>query len=125
MARREMLEKAPFWSGMDGFQLTGDWAKIFNLPQTAGILVERVTTGSASAALGLRPGSHRAEIEGQKLIVGGDVILAIQGIPVGVENFGAKVEASAKRLDDDDLLELKVLRTGQVISLTKPISELR
>jgi hypothetical protein len=42
-----------------------------------------------------------------------------------VENFGAKVEASAKRLDDDDLLELKVLRTGQVISLTKPISELR
>lgn len=125
MARREMLEKAPFWSGMDGFQITGIWAKIFNLPQPAGILVERVTTGSASAKLGLLAGSHPAEIEGQKLTVGGDVILAIQGIPVGVDDFGAKVEQAAAALGDADYFELKVLRAGRVISLTKPIGELR
>ncbi len=125
MARKEMLEKAPFWSGMDGFQLTGAWAKIFNLPQPAGILVERVTAGSASAKLGLLPGSHRAEIDGQKLTVGGDIILAIQGIPVGVEGFGPKVEQAATSLGDTDLIELKVLRDGQIISLTKPLDELR
>lgn len=125
MARKEMLEKKPFWSGMDGFRLTGNWAKIFNLPQPAGILVERVTTGSASAKLGLLAGSQRAEIDGQKLTVGGDIILAIQGIPVGVEDFGPKVDAAAGAIGDDGLLELKVLRAGQVISLTKPIGELR
>jgi len=125
MARKEMLEKPPFWSGMDGFQLTGAWATIFNLPQSAGILVERVTAGSASAKIGLVPGSHKAQIEGQKLTVGGDVILAIQGIPVGAEDFAAKVEASTRRLGEDGLLELKVLRAGQIISLTKAISELR
>lgn len=125
MARIQMLEKKPFWSGINGFQLKDAWAKIFNLPQNAGILIEGVAAGSASAKLGLRPGTYRAEIEGQKLTVGGDVILAIQGIPVGAENFGPKVEQAANALDETGLLELKVLREGQIISLSKPIGELR
>ncbi len=125
MARTEMLEKKPFWSGIDGFQIKGEWARIFNLPQSAGILVEGVAAGSASAKIGLEPGSYRAEIEGQKLTVGGDIILAIQGIPVGAENFGPKVELAIDALGDDGLLELKVLREGQIISLSKPIGELR
>jgi serine protease Do len=125
MARIEMLEKKPFWSGIDGFQLKDGWAKIFNLPQNAGILIEGVAAGSASAKIGLRPGSHRAEIEGQKLTVGGDVILAIQGIPVGAEKFGPNVRQAIDALGEDGLLELKVLREGQIISLSKPIGELR
>ena len=125
MARIEMLEKKPFWSGIDGFQLTEGWAKIFNLPQDAGILIEGVAAGSASDKLGLQPGSHLAEIEGQKLTVGGDVILAIQGIPVGAEDFGPKVNQAIDALGEDGLLELKVLREGRIISLSKPIGELR
>jgi len=125
LARAEMLEKKPFWSGIDGFQLKEGWAKIFNLPQSEGILIEGVAAGSASAKLGLQPGSFRAEIEGTKLTVGGDVILAIQGIPVGAENFGPKVGQAVDALGEDDLLELKVLREGQIISLSKPIGELR
>jgi len=125
LAKAEMLEKKPFWSGIDGFQLKDGWAKIFNLPQSAGILIEGVAAGSASAKLGLRPGAHRAEIEGQKLTVGGDVILAIQGIPVGAEDFGPKVEQATNSLGETDLLELKVLREGHIISLSKPIGELR
>ena len=125
MARTEMLEKKPFWSGINGFQLKDGWGRIFNLPQSAGILIEGVAAGSAAARIGLRPGTYRAEIEGQKLTVGGDVILAIQGIPVGTENFGPKVEQAADALGEDGLLELKVLREGQIISLSKPIGELR
>jgi len=125
MARSEMLDKKPFWSGMDGTRLTEAWARIFNLPQPAGILVERVTAGSASAALGLRPGTFRAEIEGRSLMIGGDVILAIQGVPVGDADFGRKVRSATKDLGDDDLFELEVLRAGQVISLTKTVGELR
>jgi S1-C subfamily serine protease len=125
MARAEMLDKKPFWSGMDGYQIAEGWAPIFNLPQNAGILVERVAAGSAADRIGLKPGTHRATIEGQKLTVGGDIILAMQGIPVGSENFRGKVEKATETLGEDDLLELKVLRAGQVISLTKAIGELR
>jgi S1-C subfamily serine protease len=125
MVRAELLDKKPFWSGLDGFQLQDGWAAIFNLPQHAGILVERVAAGSPAARIGLRPGRYRAEIEAQTLTVGGDIILAIQGIPVGIDDFGPKVEDSVERLGDDDLLELKVLRAGRVISLSMPIGELR
>jgi S1-C subfamily serine protease len=125
MARAEMLEKKPFWSGIDGFQLNEGWAKIFNLPQPAGILIEGVAAGSASDTIGLSAGSYRATIEGQKLTVGGDVILAIQGIPVGAESFGEKVEQAVEGLGEDGLLEIKVLRAGQIISLSKPMKELR
>jgi S1-C subfamily serine protease len=125
MARTEMLEKKPFWSGLDGFRLEGDLAAIFNLPQPSGILVERVAAGSAATRIGLQAGRHRAEIGGRTLMVGGDVILAIQGIPVGADRFEAKVEEAVEPLGDTGLLELKVLRAGRIISLTKPIAELR
>jgi len=125
MARKEMLETKPFWSGINGFQLNEGWAGIFNLPTEAGILIEGVVAGSPAEKIGLLPGSFRAEIEGQKLTVGGDVILAIQGIPVGAENFGIKVGRAIGQLEKDELLELKVLRKGQIISLSKSIGELR
>jgi S1-C subfamily serine protease len=125
MARAEMLERRPFWSGLEGFQLHQEWAAIFNLPQAEGILVETVVAGSPAARIGLEPGAYRAEIEGQQLTVGGDVILAIQGVPVGADGFTAKVERAVGELGDEELLELKVLRHGQVISLTMPIGELR
>jgi S1-C subfamily serine protease len=125
MAQLEMLEKKPFWSGLDGYQLNAAWARIFNVPQTAGILVEGVAAGSAADKIGLEPGSIRAEIEGQKLTVGGDVILGIQGIPVGAEHFRAKVEQAANEAGEGGLLELKVLRAGRIISLSKPLGELR
>nr|MBI3613836.1 trypsin-like peptidase domain-containing protein [Nitrospirota bacterium] len=33
VARRVLLEKNPYWSGVEGFLLSGDLAKVFNLPQ--------------------------------------------------------------------------------------------
>ena len=125
VARAEVLDEKPFWSGLEGFRLDGWWAEVFNVPQGSGILIERVVAGSAAAVIGLRPGSYRAEIEGRRLIVGGDVILAVQGIPVGSDRFAAKVREAVDALGDHGLLELKVLRSGTVISLTRPIGELR
>ena len=125
IARAEMLDRKPFWSGLDGFQLDAALASIFNLPQDSGILVEDVVAGSPAAAIGLEGGSVRAQIGNQALVLGGDIILAIQGIPVGSDGFGSKVEDSVDQLGEDDLLELKVLRAGRIISLTMPIGRLR
>jgi len=125
IARRELLERKPFWSGLEGFHLSGGWSRIFNIPQEAGILVENVAAGSASAKIWLLPGITRAEIDGKTITVGGDIILAIQGIPVGAENFRAKVERAVAATGERGLLELKVLRHGRIISLSKPIAELR
>src|SRR6059036_3235228 len=46
-AKKLLLERKSFWSGIDGTMLTGDLAAIFNLPEPAGFLVKTVAKGSA------------------------------------------------------------------------------
>lgn len=76
-----------------------------NLPVDYGILVSGVTAGSPAETAGLRGGTERKTIRGQDLIVGGDLIIAING---------------AKLRDMDSLLGYLVANTspGDVITLT-------
>ena len=48
----------------------------------AGFLVQRVAEGSPGWRLGIRPCTLRASIEGNDLLLGGDIILSINGIEV-------------------------------------------
>src|SRR5438309_13678 len=42
MARKLLLEQRSFWSGTAGFVVSGELAKVFNLPQPVGLLVQRI-----------------------------------------------------------------------------------
>jgi hypothetical protein len=37
--------------------------------------------------IGVQGGTVRATIEGENLVLGGDIILEVQGIPLGIENY--------------------------------------
>ena len=91
MARALLLERRSFWSGVQGFVLRDHLAKVFNVPQSTGILVQRVAAGSPAERSGLRPGTLKATIDGQTFVVGGDIILSIGGIrsasPVAASAF--------------------------------------
>src|SRR6266404_420437 len=52
-ARRLLLEQKPFWSGIEGLLVDGDLAKALNLPQSAGLLVQRVAEGSFAWRCGI------------------------------------------------------------------------
>src|SRR5213593_389112 len=74
---RQLLEQKSFWSGVNGFMLSGDLAQVFNVPPPGvGLLVQRVAVGSPAEQLGLRGGTTRATIADEELVVGGDIILA-------------------------------------------------
>jgi serine protease Do len=81
--KRLLLERPSFWSGLEGRLISGPIAQILNLPQPTGYLVKSVARGSAGDSVGLRGGTVLATIMGEQLVVGGDIILAVQGIPVG------------------------------------------
>ncbi|MEE8607980.1 MAG: PDZ domain-containing protein [Nitrospiraceae bacterium] len=108
MARRLLLERNSFWGGVEGFLLTGNLARVFNVPQKAGLLIQRVGKRSPAARLGLRPGTLPAVIDGQPLIVGGDIILEVQGVPIIEE--GASYTVIRERLNR--------LRPGSTITVT-------
>jgi serine protease Do len=132
-ARHFLLDRPPFWSGIDGLLVTGNLAKALNLPQPAGFLVQRVGDGSVGSSLGLNPGTMRATIQGTDLILGGDVILSVNEIQVTsaatVDQAGEvasdesfqRIYKSIGTLKLGDNLVVKVLREGRVVTLSAPI----
>ncbi len=71
-----LFEKKVIWNGTDLIPLTGKIAQIFNLPQESGLLVQRVVKVSPFGILGIEDGDIEMIINGEKLIVGGDIILS-------------------------------------------------
>jgi S1-C subfamily serine protease len=119
LARRLLLNQHQFWSGVESFMLSGDLARIFNVPQNAGMLVQRVASNSPAAQLGLKPGTMAAVIEGDPLIVGGDIILEVQGIPITVDGAGQLViRDRLGRLQQGDVITVLVWRNGRKEALT-------
>jgi serine protease Do len=72
---------SPGWLGVSGLTVTAEIAKAMNLPDTQkGALVENVTVGSPADKAGLQ-GSARSftTAGGQQIMLGGDVITAVDG----------------------------------------------
>lgn len=116
MARGLLLERKSFWSGLEGYFLSGELARVFNLPQEGGMLVQRVADNSPAALIGLRAGMIKATIEGENLIVGGDIILEVQGIPFDRTTY-RKIRDRLSELDVGEIISVKVLRGGERIEL--------
>lgn len=121
VARQLLLDQKAAWTGVDGYFVDGEMAGVLNLPQAAGFLVERVAGSSPGSRLGLRPGSFRVTIEGETVVLGGDVVLEVLGIPLVDEAALEKVPAAIARLSAGDPLTVKVLREGKVIELSSRV----
>jgi len=117
MARRMLFEARSFWTGISAVLLTGDLARMLNLPQPNGLLVQRVADGSAAAVIGIRGGTTKATIGGTDLILGGDIILESVGIPMVDEASRQKIRDALGRLKTGDPITVKVLREGRVVEL--------
>ncbi len=119
MARLLLLERKLFWSGMESILIQDDLARVLNLPQAAGFLVQRVAEDSPASRLGIKPGALRVSIQGTELLLGGDIVLSINGIGVLEDNASLdKIYESIRNLKPGDRIVSKVLRAGQVIELS-------
>jgi len=116
MARGLLLDRKSFWSGLDGYFLSGELARVFNLPQPGGLLVQRVADNSPAALIGLRAGTMKATIEGENLIVGGDIVLEVQGIPFDRNTYRA-IRDKLSELPTGEFISVTVLRGGEQVEL--------
>jgi S1-C subfamily serine protease len=118
LAHKLLIVKKGFWSGIDGLLLAGEWVRIFNIPQPAGLLVQRIADNSPGAAIGLIGGTYKASIAGGEILVGGDIILSVGEISVTPDGAGLmKVWDHLNSLKPGDPVAVKVLRAGQVVEL--------
>jgi serine protease Do len=99
-------------------------ARALNLPQKAGILVESVAAGSPASAIGLQAGTLKAQVAGQSFTLGGDVILAVNGVIIGTPDFSNRVDEKNRSLAGNDQFVLRVFRDGNIIELKRMVSVL-
>jgi S1-C subfamily serine protease len=116
-AKELVLGRRSIWSGLEGHTLSGDLAAIFNLPQPAGYLIKTVAKGSPAEEAGIRGGTKTAVIDGETLVVGGDVLLAVDGIPAGNLDDYLRMRQHLQRLAPGAQIKVTVLRAGRVLDL--------
>ena len=117
-ARDLLLARRSIWSGLEGHTLSGDLAAIFNVPQPEGFLIKTVAKGSPAESAGIRGGNRTAVIDGQTLVVGGDILLAVDGIPTGNLADYQRMRDHMQKLAPGATITVTVLRAGRVLNLT-------
>lgn len=94
------------WLGITAQDINAEIANLLKLP-SAGILVAKVEKGSPADKAGIRGGKNAVMIGNLKIIIGGDLIIAIDGKPI--KNMDQVVEEIEQK-DIGQTIELTVLR---------------
>jgi S1-C subfamily serine protease len=79
------------YAGLTTEDLTPTISRRFGYGARAGALVDFVAKGGPAAVAGLRPGTQNALVSGQEVTIGGDAIVAIDGIPVASSDDVARM----------------------------------
>ncbi len=117
IARTLLAKKQSYWWGITPIYLDDELAWIFNIPQEAGILVESVTDKSPAYFAGLKGGYIRMQIGEDEFLAGGDIILAIEDIPVTSEENISKIQDYVWDLPAKTRFNVTILRKGKVQNL--------
>jgi S1-C subfamily serine protease len=67
------------WLGISSYAIGPDLASQMGLPAEAGVLVQKVAPGSAAQRAGIHGGNQQAYVGNTPIILGGDLIVAIDG----------------------------------------------
>jgi len=90
------------------------------VPQKAGLLIQRVAENSPGHHSGFRPGTIPVKIGNQELLIGGDIVLEVQGIPISDDMKAMrKIREMVQERRGLTGLEFKVLRGGRIMKLLK------
>ena len=102
------------WLGFTGMEITESLAELFNLPVKEGVLVAEVFPGSPGAKAGIRAGSRIISYGSDQLVLGGDIIVAMNGKPV---KRLKDIVASLSTMKPGDTATFTVLREGKHIEI--------
>jgi len=123
---QQLLEKGRVtyaYVGIETDDLTPSLARALRYPVEHGALIVDVKSGSPAAHGGLHGGNSEVNVLGiQKLVTGGDVIVAINGTPIGGADDVVRTVSS---LRPKDVAIFTVVRDGQSKKLAVTLGERR
>jgi len=107
--------------GFTAQAVTPDFARLFGLSISHGLIVENVYAGSPAAKAGIKGGSTDVVVSGESYVVGGDVIVSVDGVPVNSETRLRDLIASKK---PGDTVTLQIYRGSSKFSLDVQLGRL-
>lgn len=115
-AKEALLTSSGVLAGFEGIMLDERTASALNFPGP-GLLVQRVVADSVIGEAGLSAGTIPAQIGEQSLLLGGDLILEINGLVCATPHDFQLVKASTLALSEEDSYSIKVFRNGEIVEL--------
>jgi putative serine protease PepD len=106
--------------GVSTIPVAGWLAEALDLPVQEGLLVETLTRGSPAGAAGIRGGDRVAQAGMRKIMIGGDVIVGIDGQKVS-NQFDVNVILNRKRPGDS--VTLTIYRGGKKLDVPVKLGE--
>jgi S1-C subfamily serine protease len=108
------------WLGIGGQLITRDLMQLFAMPLTKGIVVSGIAKGSPAEKAGLRSGQIDVTVNGERWLLGGDILVAINAKPVTTaEQFAVAIQD----LEVGDLATLRYMRQGTLHTTVLTIEE--
>ena len=111
------------WTGFEGYYMDQDMLRsVLNLDKEGGLLIQRVTKGSPADLAGLQAGTIPANIFGQDILLGGDLILEY-----GSQRIQGDMDLSKAHEEGtlEDQIPVKYMRHGQVMETEIDVSGTR
>ena len=108
--------------GFSGSEITPSLAKLFGLPVDRGFLIEEVLPNSPAAQVGLRAGGRIVMVGQKPYVLGGDIIVGVDG-----ESFSAasQIAKSLLRSRPGQELRLQVYRQGRTMDVSVPLLKMQ
>lgn len=122
--QQEQAQSSPAggaWLGVWGLTVTSEIADAMNLPSgQTGVLIEQVQQGSPADQAGLRGSYKPVTINGSRVLVGGDIIIAVNDEPV---NETEELQALVQRFEPGREVVLTLLRDGERMQIAVILGE--
>jgi len=100
--------------------VAGDYADALRLPTQGGLLIQEVDPDSPASRAGLRGGRQEVQIGNAEVLVGGDLIMSIDGQPVDRDDA---ISRALARKRTGDTLELTIFRSGRTTNVRVKLGE--
>ncbi len=106
--------------GVSVVPVAGDYADALSLPTQGGLLIQEVEPGSAADRAGLHGGRQTVQVGNAQLLVGGDLIMSIDGRPIDRDDA---ISRALARKHAGDSVELTVFRNGRTMNVHVKLGE--
>ncbi|MDJ0270075.1 MAG: trypsin-like peptidase domain-containing protein [Aigarchaeota archaeon] len=113
-----LIEKGTYehsWLGIAGRNMNQLIAEALGVSVKRGFLVESVVAGGPAAKAGIRGGEKEIIVDGIRILAGGDIIIAINGLPIkSIDDILTYLE---EKTSPNDVVTLTISRDDKILNV--------